>query len=200
MSDERRQFQRLTLVQPVDGWFGDFGVQLLNVSANGALIECEEEPIPVAARGLLRFFWRGKEVEVLAETARSGDGRTALAFVEESEALRLLIADSAKELLRAQEANASGDRAANVIGDQTLTAASARAHAGSFVTWVLGEDGWKAHRSLLPDQPPNGFTVSSGESEEQVELLCRTYESGDAQARQLTRMLAELSVVNVRPA
>jgi len=199
VSDERRQFQRLTLVQPVDGWFGDYAVQLLNVSASGALIECDE-PIPVDARGLLRFFWRGTEVEVLAETARSGDGRTAMAFVEESEVLRSLIADSAKELLRAQEANASGNRAANVIGDETLTAASARAHAGSFVTWVLGEEGWKTHRSLLPDQPPDGFTVSAGEPEEQVELLCRTYESGDAQARHLTRMLAELSVVNARSA
>jgi hypothetical protein len=87
-----------------------------------------------------------------------------------------------------------------VVGDQTLTAASARAHPGSFVTWTLGDDGWKTHRSRLPDQPPNGFTVSAGEPEEQIALLCRTYESGDTQARHLTRMLAELSVVNARTA
>ena len=37
-------------------------------------------------------------------------------------------------------------------------------------------------------------TIGAGEPEDQVAMLCRTYESGDAEARKLTRMLAELSV------
>jgi hypothetical protein len=194
VSDERRQFQRLTLSAPVDGWFGDFAVRLVNISASGALCQ-SDDAIPLAARALLRFYWRGAEVEVLAETARSSDGQTALAFLDESDVLRTLLADSAREILKAQEANAGGDRAANIVGDETLTSASARPHTGSFITWILGEDGWKAQRSLLPDQPPNGFTVSAGEPDEQIELLCRTYESGDVHARNLTRLLAELSVL-----
>ena len=194
MSDERRQFQRLSLPEPVDGWFGDFAVRLVNISASGALCEADD-PIPLAARALLRFYWRDAEVEVLAETARSQDGQTALSFVEESDVVRALIADSALEILRAQEANAAGNRAANIVGDETLTAASARAHPGTFVTWVLRDDGWKAYRSLLPDQPSNGFTVSAGEPDEEIALLCRTYESGDVHARNLTRLLAELSVL-----
>jgi len=192
LSDERRQFQRLSLTEPLDGWFGDYSVRLIDVSATGALIE-SDEGIPEDARALLRFYWRGHEVEITAETARAEGNRCGLAFVEESAVLCGLIAESATELLFAFQANAMGDREANVIGDQTFTAAMHR-HTSGFVTWILSEDGWKMRPSLLPDQPPDGFTISAGTSEDEVEMLCRTYESGDTEARRLTRMLAELSV------
>ena len=193
MTEERRQFQRLTLLEPVDGWFGDYAVRLLNVSATGALVEADEE-LPDDARGLLRFFWRGAEIELLAKTARKLAIQTGLEFLEESEELCRLIAASATELLLAQEANAAGRRDANVFGDETLTTASAASRVGGFVTWTYGDGGWKARRSLLPDQPPDGFTIQAGEPEDQVALLCRTYESGDTESRRLTRMLAEISV------
>jgi hypothetical protein len=193
VNDERRQFQRLSLADPVDGWFGDFAIRLLNLSATGALID-SDEPLPDDARALLRFYWRGTEIELLARTARTMATQTGLEFLEESEALWNVLSESANELLRAQEANAAGIREANVFGDETLTAGSARTRLAGFVTWTLGDGGWKATRSLLPDQPANGFTVAAGEPEDQVELLCRTYESGDTESRRLTRMFAELSV------
>lgn len=194
MSDERRQFQRLSLTEPLDGWFGDFAVRIIDVSATGALIESDEE-IPEDARALLRFYWRNHEVEITGQTARADGIRYGLAFTEESPVLSGLIAESATELLFAFEANASGDRAANVVGDQTFTAAMHR-HTSGFVTWILSGEGWKMKPSLLPDQPPNGFTISAGTSEDEVEMLRRTYESGDTEARRLTRMLAELSVAS----
>jgi hypothetical protein len=46
----------------------------------------------------------------------------------------------------------------------------------------------------IADQPADGFTIAAGETEDQVALLCQTYESGDEEARRMTRMLAELSV------
>lgn len=190
--DERRQFQRLELPEPLDGWFGDYPVRLINVSGTGAFIRCDEE-IPADARALLRFFWRGTEVELLAEISRfDGDGR-GLAFLDDPTMLRDLISDSTTELLRAQEANAMGNREKNVFGEQTLTAASSRV-SSSYVCWTFGNDGWKSRASLVPDQPPNGFTVSAGELEEQVALLRRTYEGGDTESRKLTRIFAELSV------
>ncbi|HYH10496.1 MAG TPA: PilZ domain-containing protein [Thermoanaerobaculia bacterium] len=192
MSDERRHFQRLVLLEPLDGWFGDYAVRLIDVSATGALIEHDEE-IPADARALLRFFWGGEEIELTAETARSLGYRTGIRFIEESEPLLRFIATSAKEMLIALEANARGDREANVVGDETLTAAWRRPAAG-FIRWIFGSHGWKAEHSLLPDQPENGFTIAAAEPDEQVELLCRTYEGGDTEARRLTRMLAELSV------
>ena len=196
MNDERRAYQRLTLTEPLDGWFGDFSVRLVDVSASGAQIQ-HDEPIPVEARGLLRFYWRGQEVEILASTARHIDGsRTGLQFLEENETLRTLIAMSAADLLRALEANARGDRAANTIGDETLTAAWQRPIAG-YVAWTFEGGSWSARPSRHSGQPENGFTISAAEADEQVELLRRTYESGDSEARRLTRMLAELSVAGL---
>ena len=193
MNDERRQFQRLTLTEPVDGWFGDFAVRLVDVSATGALIEHDEE-IEADSRALLRFFWRGREVEITAETVRTADHRTGLHFTEENDTLRELIAASAAEMLRALEANARGDRDANIVGDETITSAWAARSVG-YVRWIFRDDGtWKSERALLPDQPENGFTIAASEAPDQVEMLQRTYEGGDAESRRLTRMFAELSV------
>lgn len=196
MSDERRAYQRLTLVEPLDGWFGDFSVRLIDVSANGAQIE-HDEAIPDDARALLRFFWHNEEVEILAETARTiQSNRAGLRFLEDNDVLRALLASSAAEVLRAIEANARGNRAENVIGDETLTSAWRRPASG-YVQWIFDDDGggWRAVPSDDRDQPENGFTISAAEEDDQVEMLCRTYESGDAEARRLTRMLAELSVM-----
>ena len=193
MNDERRHFQRLTLSEPLDGWFGDFAVRLVDVSATGALVEHDEEIEP-GSRALLRFYWRGQEVEMTAETVRTGDHRTGLHFVEENGTLRDLIAASATEMLHALEANARGDRAANIVGDETITSAWGARSLG-FVRWILHADGsWSSERSLLPDQPDEGFTIAASEAQGQVAMLRRTYESGNAESRRLTRMLAELSV------
>ena len=194
MNDDRRAYQRLTLTEPLDGWFGDFTVRLVDVSASGAQIE-HEDPIPGDARGLLRFSWRGEDVEILASTARIiENNRCGLHFLEENETLRALIATSAAGLLRALEANARGDRGANVVGDETLTSAWHRPIAG-YVAWTFDDGAWRASPSRSSGQPENGFTIAASEADDQVELLRRTYESGDAEARRLTRMLAELSVV-----
>jgi hypothetical protein len=192
MPDERRIYQRLTLSEPLDGWFGDFSVRLIDVSATGALVEYDE-PIPDDSRALLRFYWRSREIEVLAETARTLERRSGLKFLEENEELRQAIAASAKELLLALDANARGERAGNVVGEETITSAWRRPLSG-FVRWIY--DGAQWHSELAGDasQPADGFTIAAAETPEQVELLRQTYESGDAEARRLTRMLAELSV------
>lgn len=196
MSDERRAYQRLTLSEPLDGWFGDFAVRLVDVSASGAQIEYDE-PIPDDARALLRFFWRGQEVEILAQTARLiHTNRMGVRFLEESDTLRMLIAMSAADVLRAFEANARGDRGENLIGEETLTSVW-RSHATGYIRWELDEGQWTPHPAHEPDQPPNGFTISASESEDQVAMLRRTYEAGDAEARRFTRMLAELSVAEI---
>lgn len=193
MSDERRAFQRLLLREPLDGWFGDFPIRLVDVSASGAQVE-HDEVLPEDARGLLRFHWRGREVEILAKTARViQPDRSGLHFLEDNETLRSLLAISATEVLLALEANAHGERSANVVGDETLTSAWLRP-IGGYVVWTWNGEAWDARPSEVSQQPEDGFTISAGESDDQVEMLRRTYESGDAEGRRLTRMLAELSV------
>jgi hypothetical protein len=184
---------RLNLTKPLDGWFGDFLVTLIEVNFRGATA-LHGDVIPHGARALLRFPWRGAELEITAEIAGGADGRSMLRFVEESAELRQAIDASGDELLRAQEANLRGEREKNVIGEETLTAASlgARAPRG-YIVFRLTSKGWKQKRSLAPDQPKDGFTVSEDEPQEQIDMLCRTYESGDDETKKMMRSIAELS-------
>lgn len=188
-------YQRLHLTSPIDGWFGKKRVRLIDVSAIGALMETSQ-PIKVGSRSSIRFSWRDQEVRIKARVVRSDPDQVGVKFTEDSELLRRLIAESAEELLRAQQANVEGERGLNVVGEETLTAASAGLRRGhGFLTYTLQDGTWTRRKSLLPDQPPNGFTVAAAEPEEQVELLCRTYESGDAETQRMTRLLAELSAL-----
>jgi PilZ domain-containing protein len=197
VEEERRVYQRLALTKPLTARFGRFRVHLLDVSAIGALIDSDKD-IPLGLQDTLKFKWRKYSVEIRAEAVRTAEDQAGLHFLEDSEQLRNLISESAMEVLKAQEANLEGARERNIIsGDETLTSASAGLRASGFVSWTLEEQGWKKRRSLLPDQPENGFTVSSGEPEDQVALLRKTYENGDAEARRLTRLLAELSAATV---
>jgi PilZ domain len=194
MIEERRAFERVSLTKPADGWFGDFAVVVVEISVGGAKI-IHDDPIPKGSQGLLRFQWRGRDIKVLSQLTRSEGARSGLHFLEHCEDVAKLVNEWASELLRAQQANAEGDREHNVVGDETLTAASAGARALSgFLQYHLTPNGWKCHRALLPDQPNDGFTVSANESQEQIDLLCRTYEGGDAEAKRMTRMIAGLSI------
>ena len=93
----------------------------------------------------------------------------------------------------------AGQRELNIIaGEETLTTASAGLRGSGYVSWTLEPAGWKRRKSLLPDQPDTGFTVSASEPEDQVAMLRKTYENGDEEQRRLTRLLAELSVATVR--
>jgi hypothetical protein len=57
---------------------------------------------------------------------------------------------------------------------------------------------WSRSRTNSPSQPPNGFTVAGYEDEEELEVLCRTYERADAAGRQMIRVIAELSAMTVK--
>ena len=196
--EERREFQRLHLTRPVDGSFGALHVRIVDVSAIGALVELDTR-LSVGDEGLLRFVWRDSVVTIPAVVARDDPHQTGLKFTEDSALLRDLIAKSAKEVLTAQLANMDGDRKQNIIGDETLTAASARLMGNvGYMTYTWNGGEWKRRRALLAEQPPDGFTISAAEPEDQVELLRQSYMKGDEQARHLLRVLAELSCVTVR--
>jgi hypothetical protein len=191
--------QRLHLTRPIDGWFGDYPVRVVDVNTKGALIE-HEDAIPLGTHGLLRFRWRDHQVDVAAETDRTIEGQSSLRYIGVHQTLDILIQQSAEEVLRAQEANAAGDREDNIVGDETLTSASAGLRRGlGFLVYTYNDSVWSTRRSLLPEQPNDGFTVAAGETQEQIDMLCRTYERGDEEARQMTRMLAELSVAARAP-
>ena len=194
MLEERRSFDRLNLTKPIDGTFGDLPVMVVEVSVGGAQI-VHDTPIKKGATALLRFEWRGQKLMVLAQVTRTDGSRSGVHFLENNDVLVKMVNAWAAEVLNAQQANVDGNREGNVVGDGTLTAVSAGARAMAvFLQYHLTPSGWKCHRALLPDQPEDGFTVSANESQEQIDLLCRTYEGGDAEAKKMTRMIAGLSI------
>lgn len=197
MQEDRRLYQRLHLTEPLPARFGRTKVQLVDVSATGALAE-SRKPIAAGSKSVLHFSWRGREVSIHAEVVRTADRESGLHFIEESAVLWELISESAEELLRAQRANMEGDRESNVVGEETLTSASAGLGASGYVVWTLTDGGWKKRRALLGDQPDDGFCVSAAEPADQVELLRQTWENGDEETRRMTRLLAELSAASVR--
>ncbi len=190
-------YQRLYLTKPLKGKFGRYAVKLIDVSAIGALIE-ESEKIAIGTKARLKFKWRDQPVEIMAEAVRNIEGHAGLSFLEESELIRRLISESATEMLRAQQANMEGKREENVVGEDTLTAASAGLRGRGYMMYKFADGTWSKRQALIPDQPEEGFTVSAAEPEEQVALLRDAYERGDDEARRMTRLLAELSVATVR--
>jgi len=184
MIDERRAFQRLNLTQPVDGAFGGVPLRIVEVSARGVLATTEQ-PLQRGARGVVRFQWRGETIEAGAAVAWCEEGRAGFRFDEVPEVLRRLIEDSVTELLKAQEVR---DYTPNVVDEERFPEADV------YVTYTFDDGVWTRRASLLPDQPANGFTIAQSEPAAHVELLCRTFERGDAETRRLTRLFAELSV------
>jgi hypothetical protein len=184
MTDERRAFQRLNLTRPVDGAFGGVPLRIVEVSARGVLATTEQ-PLQRGARGVVRFQWRGETIEAGAAVAWCEEGRAGFRFDEVPEILRRLLEESVTELLKAQ---AVRDYTPNVVDEERFPEADV------YVTYTFDDGVWTRRASLLPDQPPNGFTIAASEPQEHVELLCRTFERGDAETRRLTRLFAELSV------
>lgn len=181
MSDERRAFQRLNLTEPVDGAFGGVPLRIVEVSARGVLASTDA-PLQPGARGVVRFQWRGETVEAGAAVVWCEEGRAGFRLDEVPVVLRRLLEESVTELLRAQKTE--GDAPNIPVAD-------------IFDIYTLDGGVWTRRTSLLPDQPPNGFTIVPSEPPEHIELLCRTFERGDAETRRLTRLFAELSVTRL---
>lgn len=191
--EERREHQRLGLTRPIEGAFGDKSVRVVDVSESGAQFE-SMWPFAAGAEATLRFPWRDEIVAVDAVVVRRDEHRVGVKFTHESEVLTRALIQAVEERLRAQRANAMGERDANVIdGEHTITAASESLITG-LVSWTYRDGRWRRRAALIADQPDDGFTISAGEADDQVQLLCATYESGDDATRDLIRTMAQMSV------
>lgn len=52
---------------------------------------------------------------------------------------------------------------------------------------------------MKPSQPPNGFTVAASTSPDEIEMLCKVYESANGETRKVIRACAELSLTRDEP-
>lgn len=199
---ERREFQRLRLMDPVEARFGQDEVRLVEIGISGARLEhfVREAPGRVAP---LVFSFEGEQIVIEAEVVRSslapgasGDGaakvhHTGIVFLgareESADALRRAL--SAAVIRRLEQQKIQGPAEDLVDFDDTLRPGDAL-----FLSYTLEDGVWKKRRAFLPEQPDVGFTVTFDADKDELQRLCRAYEQADTEGRRLLRLFCELSI------
>ena len=200
---ERRRFGRIRLESPLDARFGDLEVRVLELSVVGFLVahdgplhvitkvqpfsmESELGPIELECSvARTRLYRLGK---ALGQKSVYHTGLQIVRFEDEGfDRLRHLIAGHILRALDQQKANARGI--------PPVSASMYQPGKGElFRRCELVEGTWRKTETIRPEQPANGFTISSEVVPEHVSMLCETWERTTAEGRRLTQLLAELSI------
>jgi PilZ domain-containing protein len=207
---DRRRFQRMKLARPILAAVDNGSALILDIGLGGALVE-HHGTVKTGDEMTLRFRWQGEEISFPCEVTRSTDTRaeeeggkqtseTAVAFVNPPTRsvvkLEDMMATFVGRVLAAQRANANAnDSEPTAILFQLGEARRSRSR--GYVAYLFDGKSWVRRPSRLADQPRNGFTVAAYEDEEELETLCRAYESADEEGRRLIRLVAELSANSV---
>ncbi|MDQ3280568.1 MAG: hypothetical protein M3Q69_04065 [Acidobacteriota bacterium] len=210
MRDDRREHQRLKLSKPILASMGSNNALILDVGLAGAFLE-HYGSVRIGERFPLTFRWQGADVEFLCEVTRStvvrdpgGDGKSlvshtgvrfAEAFGDARVRLQDLITTFVTNILTAQKANASGQLGESAGATVLARMGDARRmRSRGFIAYRYLDGQWTHEPTTLQKQPADGFTVGEHEDPEDVAILCDTYASADEEARQLIRVVAELSL------
>lgn len=120
-------------------------------------------------------------------------------FLERGVGLREFIARYEEQIHRAEVANAEGDIEQNIIdGDRMLSDLGSAARSNEpFVRCRLIARVWTREITGDREQPPDGFTISAAETEDQIALLQLAYEESDEDGRKALRDFAAVSLPSV---
>jgi hypothetical protein len=190
--DERREFQRLRLENPLAGTFGTLPVTIVEVGVLGARIQ-HDGPL-TDSRGDLHFECDAGEIAMRCEVARTTEQSSGLRFVaavgDSGDHLRAMLSQLVvRAIEHRHDSSATRIRIRHVDGDRTVRGADAQ-----FLSFRLDNGQWRRRHVFLPEQPPAGFTVARGEDAQEMQRLCTVYEASDEEGRRLIRLFAELSV------
>jgi hypothetical protein len=207
VENDRRRFQRMKLGKPLLAMMDGQSALILDVGMEGAFLEHYGAAM-TGDQFTLSFRWKGDEIKFRCEIRRTNIIRAAeesqatvshsgVNFIEMSgdatAKLQDMMGTFVGRVLAAQRANASADAAQS--GAMLFQMGNARrSRARGYIAYLFDEKSWTIRRTQLGEQPRNGFTVGAYEDEEDLEILCRTYETADAEGRNLIRLVAELSV------
>lgn len=197
----------LRLAKPIAAKLGDDAVLVLDLGAAGALLSGHASWTPGSEHDLA-FAHGGRRVLVrccitaVAEHPLPPDKDLLVRFREPNHELADFIARYEAQIHRAEEANAEGDLARNIIdGDRLLSDLGAAARTTENYLQCRLENGrWTRQRTAHRHQPAEGFTVSAAETEDQIGLLQLAYEESDADGRRLLQEFAAESLGGVVPA
>lgn len=200
--EERREFQRLRLQNPVRGTFGDTAVTIVEIGVLGSRVQ---HPARFDRdRGELRFAFNGRDIVMRCEVVRTFEAsqtrypdagfvsgvRFVAAIGESGDHLRAMLSELVVRAIEDRhDASATRLRIRTVDGDKTVRGVDAQ-----FLSFRLDNGTWRRRHVFLPEQPAAGFTVARGEDAEEMQRLCTVYEASDDEGRRLIRLFAELSV------
>ncbi|MFL6244703.1 MAG: hypothetical protein ACJ74H_01665 [Thermoanaerobaculia bacterium] len=201
--DERRQYGRVTPVKRIRGTVGNVVVFVLDVSVAGARVAHQDPLPPVGGIATLKFDWEGHHFRSQCEVRRTRTEKAARTQFEKplyhsgllltpdslhEKVLRDIVAESVARAMDEQRANANGIPAIAAQSFQT-------GKGDDFVRYELRGSTWTQVPTRDSRQPHGeGFTISASESAAKATMLCRAYESGDAEGRKLIRTFAALSI------
>lgn len=199
----------MKLARPILASLENDSALILDIGLGGALLEHHGTP-KEGDRMTLKFKWQGEVVSFPCEVIRTTPSRSessgkqtsesAVLFIDPSgtslEKLQDMMATFVGRVLAAQRANAAANAGEPTsilfqLGD------ARRSRTRGYVAYLYDGKSWLRRPSRLSDQPRNGFTVAAYEDEEELETLCRAYETADEEGRRLIRLVAELSANSV---
>ena len=195
----------LRLAKPIPATFGEQRVLVLDLGPSGALLsgQCdyeqgdEQELAFLDGRGNVKV--RGL-VTGVADHGVSPHRDLLVRFHDQGDGLAEFIARYEDQIHRAELANAEGNIEQNVIdGDRMLSDLGAAARANEpFLRCRLHAGRWMREITSSREQPPDGFTISAAETEDQVTLLQLAYEESDEEERNALREFAAVSLPSAR--
>ena len=198
MSDsaERRRIQRVKMLEPLPGRIDGQKVFVLDLSRHGLRVAHQETLGLPGTHRLIEFEWDGRRVLLEGKLTHSDVPRanvrhSGFTIVSTSpgsdEVLREIILWPVERALDEQKANARGVPARAARSFQT-------GNAREYIRHLYRAGKWLAAKTLDPEQPRDGFTISVSESGREVALLRTAWECGDVAAREVIRKMAELSI------
>lgn len=209
MASDRRDFQRLKLAKPLLALLDGHNALILDIGVGGAFIEHYGRLQP-GARVKLTFRWQANDVEFGCVVIRSSvireDGKvvsqTALQFTDSvgdaHARLQEMMATFVGQILVAQKANATASSESESDTLLPKIGAARRGRSTGLIAYRFNGKAWTKARTDSAAQPADGFTVAAYEDEEELDILCRAYETADAAGRQMIRVIAELSARSVK--
>ncbi len=197
----------MKLGKPLLGMMDGQSALILDIGIAGAFVE-HYGAVMSGDRFRLSFRWKGQEIAFATVVRRSNVIRPAegsqatvshsglefgKAEGDSASLLQDMMAIFVGRVLAAQKANASAEAGeSGAILFQMGDARRSRTH--GYLAYEYDGDKWTCVHTKSGKQPHNGFTVAAYEDEEDLETLCRAWESADEQGRTMIRLAAELSV------
>lgn len=195
----------LRLAKPIPATFGEERVLVLDLGPAGALLSGRGQYEQGSQHELAFLDGRGNVkvrglVTGVADHGLSPDRDLLVRFQDEGVGLSEFIARYEEQIHRAEAANAEGNIEQNVIdGDRMLSDLGSAARANEpFLCCRLNAGHWTREITANGEQPPDGFTISAAEAEDQVALLQLAYEESDEDGRGALREFAAASLPALR--